>query len=696
MANEFKHKDPGTALTQTEFIASDGTGHIFDSQAAGDILYASSTTVLARLAKGSDGNVLELASGLPAWTASPTIGSTSWANANHAHAASNSGGTLTALGTVTTGVWQGTAIASGYIAADAITGAKLADDAVNSEHYVDASIDNAHLADDAVDSDELAAGAVDIAHLSASGTASSSTFLRGDNAWSAVTAAVATTVTVTDNESTNENNVLTFVADADADGGNVGLESDGNLHYNPSTGLLTSTGFSGTLTGTLQTASQTNITAVGTIATGTWEGTTVAVDQGGTGATSLTDGGVLLGSGSGALTAMSVLADSEFIVGNGSTDPVAESGATLRTSVGVGTGDSPQFTGIELGHASDTTIARSGSGAITVEGNQVYLAGGTDVPVADGGTGASSLTDGGVLLGSGTAAVTAMAVLADSEMIVGDGTTDPVAESGATLRTSIGVGTGDSPQITGIELGHATDTTITRGAAGLLEVEGVRLVTLTATQTLTNKTLTAPTFTTPALGTPASGVLTNATGLPTAGILDNNVTLAKMAGITRGSIIYGDASGDPAALTKGSADYVLTSDGTDIAWASAAGGPSQADQAALEGETNEDTYAPPDLIKHSPGVAKGYVKIAADGASTSSAYNIASVTDQGAGERIVNWNVDFSSGDYAIAGLMQGLNGNDHVDYTSEGAGSVTINVRNSAGTRVDGEHTILALGELV
>jgi hypothetical protein len=54
-------------------------------------------------------------------------------------------------------------------------------------------------------------------------------------------ATVATTVTVTDNENTNENNVLTFVAGADADGGNVGLESDGNLTYNPSTGTLSAT-----------------------------------------------------------------------------------------------------------------------------------------------------------------------------------------------------------------------------------------------------------------------------------------------------------------------------------------------------------------------------------------------------------------------------------------------------------------------
>jgi hypothetical protein len=165
---------------------------------------------------------------------------------------------------------------------------------------------------------------------------------------------------------------------------------------------------------------------------------TLAVNKGGTGADTLTDGGVLLGSGTGAVTPMAVLADGEVIVGDGSGDPVAESGATLRTSIGLGTGDSPQFDDIELGHASDTTIARASAGNVTIEGNEIYRAGGTDVPVSDGGTGVGTLTDGGVLLGSGTNAITAMAVLADGEMIVGDGTTDPVAESGSTLRTSIG------------------------------------------------------------------------------------------------------------------------------------------------------------------------------------------------------------------------------------------------------------------
>ena len=50
-------------------------------------------------------------------------------------------------------------------------------------------------------------------------------------------------------------------------------------------------------------------------------------------------------------------------------------------------------------------------------------------------------------------------------------------------------------------------------------------------------------------------------------ISNNAVSLAKMAGLVRGKLIYGDASGDPAALTVGSANTVLQSDGTDVSWA---------------------------------------------------------------------------------------------------------------------------------
>ena len=74
------------------------------------------------------------------------------------------------------------------------------------------------------------------------------------------TAAIATTVTITDNESTNENNAIIFTSGGDVDGGNIGLESDGTLTYNPSTGKITATGFLGAIDGILGANSAAAIT----------------------------------------------------------------------------------------------------------------------------------------------------------------------------------------------------------------------------------------------------------------------------------------------------------------------------------------------------------------------------------------------------------------------------------------------------
>ena len=60
--------------------------------------------------------------------------------------------------------------------------------------------------------------------------------------------------------------------------------------------------------------------------------------------------------------------------------------------------------------------------------------------------------------------------------------------------------------------------------------------------------------------------------IDTAHIADNQVTLAKMAGIARGKIIYGDSSGNPAVLAPGTNGQVLKSDGTDISWGTDASG----------------------------------------------------------------------------------------------------------------------------
>ena len=197
---------------------------------------------------------------------------------------------------------------------------------------------------------------------------------------------------------------------------------------------------------------QTSITTLGTIATGTWEGTTVAVDQGGTGATSLTDGGVLLGSGTGAITATSVLGDGEILIGDASGDPatldVGSSTAitilgTVATGVWNGTAiananlanSTVSYGGVSLAlGASDATPAFNLSDATAYTGDSSLVTVGTvasgtwngsTVAVAYGGTGATSLTDGGVLLGSGTGAITATAVLGNGEILIGDASGDP-------------------------------------------------------------------------------------------------------------------------------------------------------------------------------------------------------------------------------------------------------------------------------
>jgi hypothetical protein len=121
----------------------------------------------------------------------------------------------------------------------------------------------------------------------------------------------------------------------------------------------------------------------------------------------------------------------------------------------------------------------------------------------------------------------------------------PVAGITASTTTALGVGS--------LELGHATDTTLSRASAGVLAVEGVNVLTTATGQPLdadltswagvtraagfdtwvatpssanlaslvTDETgtgalvfATSPTLVTPALGTPSALVLTNATGLP--------------------------------------------------------------------------------------------------------------------------------------------------------------------------------------
>ena len=90
----------------------------------------------------------------------------------------------------------------------------------------------------------------------------------------------------------------------------------------------------------------------------------------------------------------------------------------------------------------------------------------------------------GVLAFTNSPTFTTPALGTPSAVTLTNGTGLPVSGITASTSAPIGVGT--------IELGHATDTTISRASAGVVAIEGVNVVTETATQTLSNKTLTSP------------------------------------------------------------------------------------------------------------------------------------------------------------------------------------------------------------
>jgi hypothetical protein len=107
-------------------------------------------------------------------------------------------------------------------------------------------------------------------------------------------------------------------------------------------------------------AGQTSITTVGTITTGTWDASTVAVTAGGTGVESFTDNGVIYGNGTGALD----------VTAAGTEHQVLRAGA----------GGVPAFGAVDLSQAAATTnqlpIAKGGTNAASEATARTNLAAG--------------------------------------------------------------------------------------------------------------------------------------------------------------------------------------------------------------------------------------------------------------------------------------------------------------------------------
>jgi len=266
---------------------------------------------------------------------------------------------------------------------------------------------------------------------------------------------------------------------------------------------------------------------------------------------------------------------------------------------------------------------------LDVSGDLTLDADGGDIFFKDGGTtfGSATNNSGNLIIKSGT--TTALTFSGANVTLGGTATVTTLAEvgsdtdkiimsdsgvlkyvTGANLRSYIGAGTGDG-DITGVTI-TADDTNTASDTAGSADFTIAGGSGLTSSVSGTTITVAGDDASTSAKGVAqfssdnfaaSSGTITIKDGgvvtdeiaadaitgakiaddainsehytdgsIDTAHIADNQVTLAKMAGLARGKIIYGDASGDPAALAVGNANEVLTSDGTDISWAAASSG----------------------------------------------------------------------------------------------------------------------------
>lgn len=169
--------------------------------------------------------------------------------------------------------------------------------------------------------------------------------------------------------------------------------------------------------------------------------------------------------------------------------------ALSGSSTGANTGDQTitltgGVTGSGTGSFAATVITNANlTGPITSSGNATAIASQTGtgtkfvvdtsptlVTPALGVATATSLAIGGATIGSNGLAVT-------GHLLV-----EGVTSTGATGTGKLVFDT--APQISTIELGNASDTTLSRSAGGVLAVEGVVVDTISATNTLTNKRIT--------------------------------------------------------------------------------------------------------------------------------------------------------------------------------------------------------------
>ena len=245
--------------------------------------------------------------------------------------------------------------------------------------------------------------------------------------------------------------------------------------------------------------------------------TALPVGSGGTGASTLTNGGVLLGSGTGAVTPLARLTAGQVVIGSTTGDPV---NATLTGGSGIA---------ITEGNGS-ITIAADGLGAGTV--TNIATAGSVNGLTLTGGP----ITTTGTITLGGTLANIANSALTNDSVTIGS----TEVTLGSTVTTFAGLTSVTSTAFVGALTGNASTAT------KIASITNSNIVQLTATQTLTNKTLASPTITgTGAIAGTFTGNLTGDVTGDLTGNADTATTATTANGVAANSVALGtDTTGN--------------------------------------------------------------------------------------------------------------------------------------------------------
>jgi len=472
MANELIHKTVGTQLTQSEYDHIEA--HKFNNQAIGDLAYASSADQLSKLGIGTAGQVLEVSSGIPAWTAAIT-GATSILN------------TALVIGRDADNDIDFATDNTILFRADGADQIKLTNGALLpvTDDDIDLGSSSLQFKDGHFD------GTVEADAITVGGTA----VLTG-GAETAITSILNTSLVLgrdadNDIDFGTDNNIifragaqdqiklidgaLAPVTDNDVDLGTSSLEFKDAFFD----GTVTSDAFAGPLTGDV-TGNADTATALATGRTIGMTGDVVWTSASFTGAGNVTGSATIQSTSveSGMLNNNIISGQTEITSGLADADELLYSDGGVLKRVGLDT----LSTKVLTGNAASATIlatARAingvdfdGSAAITVTAAGSTLS--DTVPVSKGGTNATSLADKAVLItqDSGTDTVAAAAMSTNGQLLIG-GTSGPAVAtltqgSNVTITNSdgaitIAAASGSNTMGDGwvLEDGDGTEVTIT-------------------------------------------------------------------------------------------------------------------------------------------------------------------------------------------------------------------------------------------